>query len=194
MAAAKADPIQINNLRRLVSNSGGLLKKPDDLFVRESALPHGRSFLRKRTLLTFDWYALWGSGQPEKRIDLESVACATKVPLERSARDAMYPALPSIGNRLDFDPTTGSGDVERTSSAPPNHLAHDSWIEHPPPSTLSKGVKHVVMAVSILIVESKSAITAPNRSGVFQNFLDCARIPDVEHQPRAFADFAVCPF
>ena len=41
----------------------GLLQKPDDLLVGEPALLHVRSFLGKRTLLTFDWYALRGAGQ-----------------------------------------------------------------------------------------------------------------------------------
>jgi len=46
----------------------GLLEKSDDLFVSESALPHVRSFLGKRTLLTFDWHALWGQVNPPVRV------------------------------------------------------------------------------------------------------------------------------
>ena len=41
----------------------GLLQEPYDLLVGKSALPHVRSFLRKRTLLTVSWYGLRGAGQ-----------------------------------------------------------------------------------------------------------------------------------
>ena len=40
----------------------GPLEITDHLLVAESALLHVRSFLGKRTLLVFSWYALQGAG------------------------------------------------------------------------------------------------------------------------------------
>jgi hypothetical protein len=61
-------------------------QESDDLLVAEPALPHVRSFLRKRTLLTLDRCTLWRAGQEDKRyINMELLKEQKKTAMKLAA-------------------------------------------------------------------------------------------------------------